>query len=250
MKRLIILFFLFPAWWLSAQSPDSLFRKANDSYQHGNYEEAINLYLKVDSLGFHSADLYYNAGNAYFRSNKLGRARLYFEKALLLKPNDEDIKSNLSFTESMLTDRFDEVPALFFVRWYKKLVAALHASTWTNMSLILFTISFAGFLVYIFSRKTRFRRSGFYTGLTLIIFSAICLYFGIQRDRQVNHPGTAIIINSSQTVKSAPRESGKDLFVLHEGTKVRVNNSLDGWKEITISDGRKGWVPISTLADI
>ncbi len=250
MKKWFLIVILMSGLQLMAQSPDSLFRKANDDYQNSNFEDAINLYLKIDSLGYRSAELYYNTGNAYFRSNKLGKARLYYEKAILLKPNDDDIRNNLTYTESMLTDRFDEVPVLFFVRWYRKMVAAFHPGTWTKLSLLLFGISFAGFILYIFTRKIRLRRLGFYSGLFFFLFSMICLLFAFQRDRQINHPGTAIIMSPSQTVKSAPRESGKDLFVLHEGTKVHINSSLEGWDEIIVSDGRKGWIPSTSIEEV
>ncbi|HYW94068.1 MAG TPA: tetratricopeptide repeat protein [Bacteroidales bacterium] len=250
MKRLIIIFVFFSGVSLMAQTPDSLFSKANRYFQKGNFEEAIHTYLEIDSLGYHSADLYYNTGNAYFRSNKLGKARLWYERAALLKPNDADIRNNLAYTESLLTDRFDDVPHIFFVRWYNNLVSTLAPGTWTLISLVFFFVSVAGFMIYIFTRKVRFRRLGFYTGVVVFMASMATLFFGFQRDRQINKPGTAIIMSPSQTVKSAPRQSGKDLFVLHEGTKVRMDNVLNGWDEITISDGRKGWIPSSSLEEI
>ncbi len=250
MKYLVIILSLSYGLTAMAQDPDTLFRRANDYYQHGNFEEAVSLYLKIDSLGYRSAALYYNTGNAFFRSNKLGKARLYYEKAALLSPNDDDISNNLSFTESLLSDRFDEVPDLFFMRWYKSVVSLFHPGTWSLFSIVLFLLAMSGFLVYIFIRKDRFRRTGFYTGIFLFIFSMLCLWFAYQRDRQINHPGTAIIMSPSITVKSAPRESGKDLFVLHEGTKVHVDNDLNGWNEIRISDGRKGWIPATGLENL
>ncbi len=250
MKRIFIIVFLFSGLYVRAQNPDSLFRKANDFYQKGRFEQAIDLYLKIDSMGYYSANLYYNTGNAYFRSNKLGKARLYYEKAILLKPNNEDIKSNISYTRSMLTDRFDEVPELFFIRWYKGMIAWLKPGTWTLISMILFLACMTGFFFYIFTRKITLRRSGFYTGMVLFIFSLITLAFAAERDSQINHPGTAVIMSPSQTVKSAPRESGKDLFVLHEGALVKVESKLNGWNEVMISDGRKGWIPVSSLEEV
>lgn len=250
MKRLLIILLFFSGTSLMAQNPDSLFNKANDYYQKGDFEAAISTYLKIDSMGYHSADLYYNTGNAYFRSNKLGKARLWYERAALLKPNNDDIQNNLAYTESLLTDRFDEVPHIFFVRWYNNIVSDLSPGSWTIISLILFAFATAGFLVYIFTRQVRYRRTGFYTGLVIFLLSMVALMFAVRRDNQIRRPGTAIIMSSSQTVKSAPRESGKDLFVLHEGTRVHVDNALEGWDEITISDGRKGWIPSNSLEDI
>ena len=225
-------------------SPDSLYLKANELYKSAEYENAIDLYHQIDTLGYVSSDLYYNTGNAYFRSNKLGKARLYYEKALKLNPSDEDIQNNLRFTETFLTDRFDDVPVLFFVRWYQELESLFNSNDWAKLSILIFLLSLTGFLLYVFVHNNLLRRSGFYIGIIAIFIAVLSLFFSIQQNREAN---AAIIMNSSVNVKSAPRNSGKDLFILHEGAKVWVNGDLDNWKEIRISDGRKGWVPAGSI---
>lgn len=228
----------------SAASPDSLYSKANELYKNSDFEEAISLYRQIDSLGYVSSDLYYNTANAYFRSNKLGKARLYYEKALKLNPSDEDIRNNLNFTETFLADKFEEVPVLFFVRWYQDLVSLLNSNNWAKLSILFFLFSLTGFILYVFIHRNVIRRSGFYLGIITILFAGLSLFFSIQQNRESN---AAIIMNPSVNVKSAPRSSGKDLFILHEGAKVWVNSELEEWKEIRISDGRKGWVPAGTI---
>ena len=227
-----------------AASPDSLYNKASELYKSSAYEDAIVLYRQIDSLGYVSSDLYYNTANAFFRSNKLGKARLYYEKALKLNPADEDIKNNLKFTETFLTDRFEEVPVLFFVRWYQDLVSLFNSNDWAKLSILTFFLSLSGFLLYVFVHGNFLRRVGFYLGITAILIAVLSLFFSIQQNRESN---AAIIMSPSVNVKSAPRSSGKDLFILHEGAKVWVNSELDDWKEIRISDGRKGWAPAGII---
>ena len=229
---------------------DTLFIKANKLYQEGDYEKAVELYDKVDSLGLQSPELYFNTANAYFRSNKLGKARLYYERALILAPLDRDIKKNLSFLESLLSDRFEEVPELFLKTWMKAFFNLFHSDTWAIFSLIGFALFFTGGLVYIFVKAVTLRKTGFYAAIIFLLLSVSCFFISKYRFRTVNDPGTAIIMEGSQLVKSAPRQSGKDLFILHEGAKVWISNELDDWSEVLISDGRKGWVPRSAIEEI
>lgn len=231
-------------------NPDSLFSEANTLFQHEKYEEAIQEYLNIIDAGYESAEIYFNTGNAYFRSNKLGKARLFYERALLLDPSDEDIQANLEYTESLLTDRFEEVPELFIKRWYRSLTDSLNSNGWLILSLVFFGIFLIAASAYIFLASLRIKKLGFYGG---IVFFALTLLSFIFSSRQYNYqkdPETAIVMEGSLVVKSAPRESGKDLFILHEGTKVWLENYLDEWVEVRITDGRQGWVRISAIEEI
>ncbi|MCF8381633.1 MAG: tetratricopeptide repeat protein [Bacteroidales bacterium] len=229
---------------------DTLFEKANKLYQQAEYESAIQLYSQIDSLGYKSADVYFNMANAFFRSNKLGKARLYYERALLISPSDEDIKANMEFLESMLSDRFDVVPEFFLKTWLRKIILGFHPDNWMIVSLIFFTIFLAGGMVYIFLRSAATRRIGFFVALISFLFSVSSYGLSYISYKKVSDPSTAVIMEASQVVKSAPRQSGKELFILHIGSKVYIENSIDTWKEIRISDGRKGWVPSESIEEI
>ena len=229
---------------------DSIFTKANRLYQDGRYEEASMLYLGIDSIGLQSAEVYFNAANAFFRSNKLGKARVYYEKALLLDPSDRDIRANLTYLESMLADRFEEVPEFFLRTWIRSFFTLWHSNTWAVISLISFTLFLAGGFLYIFTRKPVIRKTGFYASIFFIFLSIVAFGVSKYNYRMTSEPGTAVIMEGSQVVRSSPRTSGKELFILHLGTKVWLENELDGWYEIRITDGRKGWIPEATLEKI
>lgn len=230
--------------------PDSIFSRANQLYQEEAYEEAIENYLWIIDAGYESAELYFNAGNAYFRSNKLGKARLYYERAKLLDPKDGDIQANLEYTESLLTDRFEEVPELFIKRWFRSFINSMNSNGWLIFSLVFFSVFLLAAGAYIFIPSVKVKRLGFFGG---VIFFLLTISSFILSTRQYQHqkdPEAAIVMEGSLTVKSAPRESGKDLFVLHEGTKVQLENYLDEWVEVKIADGRKGWVRIASIEEI
>ena len=229
---------------------DTIYSKANVLYQEAKFEEALSLYKKVDSLGFESPEIYYNMANAYYRSHNPGYARLYYERAKLLDPGDIDINTNLEFVSSMLTDRFDEVPEFFLKTWLRKAVLGLHPDRWLQLSLILFSIFILGGIFYIFLKSLKIRKTGFYLAIFSFSFSILTFAFSFLSYQKVSDPSAAIIMEGSQTVKSAPRQSGKDLFILHEGTKVALENSINKWAEIRISDGRKGWVPVESFVEI
>jgi tetratricopeptide (TPR) repeat protein len=233
-----------------AANPDSLFNRGNELYQQEKYEEAIEAYLKVDEMGYESPALYYNTGNAYFRSNQLGKSRLFFERALLLDPSDEDIKANLEHVKSLLTDRFDVVPELFYKRWFNSLLRSYGSNTWLIFTLVFFGVFLFSASAYVFSPSIRIKKSGFYSGIIMFLLTLITFIFSSRQYYYQKDPDTAIVMEGSLVVKSAPRESGKDLFILHEGAKVWKENSVGEWTEIRISDGREGWVRLNAIEEI
>ncbi|MGC9342890.1 MAG: tetratricopeptide repeat protein [Bacteroidales bacterium] len=253
MKKALIYLLIFLPVQLFAQDlaePDSVFNRANQLYKEEAYEEAIENYLKIIDAGYESAELYFNTGNAYFRSNKLGKARLFYERAKLLDPGDEDIQTNLEYTESLLTDRFEEVPELFIKRWIKSLINSMNSNGWLIFSLFLFGAFLIAAAAYIFVPSVKIKRLGFFAGIVFFLLTLTTFTLSTRQYHHQKDPETAIVMEGSLVVKSAPRESGKDLFILHEGTKVWLENYLDEWVEVRITDGRMGWVRIAAIEEI
>jgi len=229
---------------------DSLFSAANLLYQQGNYEPALEAYQAIILDGFESADLYYNMGNAAYRSNSIGHAILYYEKALKLDPSHEDALHNLNFVSRYRQDTFDSVPRLFLSAWIKGFVQLFPERTWSLLALIFFVIILAGLLVYLFSRQMAVKKAGFITGLVSLFLFIIVFVSSLSRYRELIHPDAGIILSPSVTVRSSPSESGTELFVLHEGTKIEVNEKVSGWQNIKVIDGREGWIMTGDFATI
>jgi len=221
---------------------DSLYLNANSLYQHGQYEPALEQYNAVILSGKESSDLYYNMGNAAYRSNSIGHAILYYEKALKLEPAHEDAIHNLDFVSRYRLDTFEEVPVLFLGAWITGFVHLFPEQTWSILALIFFMIILSGLLVYFFSRRMVLKKSGFISGLAALLLFVITISAALSRHRDVVNPDTGIILAPSVVVRSSPSESGTELFILHEGTKINVNEEVSDWQNIKVIDGREGWI--------
>lgn len=252
MMRLAIFAFILAMFSavLEAANQDSLFAVANNLYAEENYEAAAETYYEILKTGVTSPELFFNLGNAWFRSNRLGNARLYYEKALLLSPRDKAIKANLAYTESLLIDKFEEVPVFFLREWIISLRKSMAPKTWSVLSLGIFFVSFVLLVIFLFAKRMTVKKMVFYPGVTLFFLSIICLFFSFSASKFLRNSGTAILTVPSGIVKSAPRESGKDLFIIHEGAKVWLENKTGDWQEIRISDGRIGWLPSASIEKI
>jgi tetratricopeptide (TPR) repeat protein len=251
MKYFLSISFLFLSILLCGSSPiDSLYVKAGKDYSEGRFEQALINYQAIIDSGYASADLYYNMGNAAFRSNKLGFSVLYYEKALKLDPSHEESQKNLIHISRYKEDQLENVPELFIRRWVRSFYQLFPLQLWSYAAIVLFALMLAGILIYIFSSGLTLKKTGFFTGLASLLLFILSLSAAVNRHREFVSPDSAIIINPSVVVKSTPSLSGTDLFVLHEGTKVKTDERVSGWIEVTISDGRVGWIPEESLAVI
>jgi tetratricopeptide (TPR) repeat protein len=245
---LMTVLFITPA--LVKADNDSLYYTANKFYQEGKYEEAIATYDSIINAGFESANLYYNLGNSFFRSNKLGKARLYYEKALKLEPADEDSRANLRYLNELLSDRFEEVPVIFYKTWIKSVLLSLSSNQWAYCSMFSFILAVLSIVIYLLLQQRFLRITGFYSSIVFLILSLSTLTASWKQHKLIQNPETAVVTELSVNVKSAPRETGNGLFILHEGAKVWLEDKTGGWQEIRLSDGRTGWVPEESLETI
>jgi hypothetical protein len=221
---------------------DSMYHRANNLYQQGQYEPALEQYNAVILSGKESADLYYNMGNAAYRSNSIGHAILYYEKALKLEPAHEDALHNLDFVSRYRLDTFEEVPVFFMGAWITGSVQMFSEQTWSALALAFFIMILTGLLVYLFSARMVLKKLGFISGLVALFLFVITLFSALSRHRDIVNPDTGIILAPSVVVRSSPSESGTELFILHEGTKVKVNEEVSFWQNIRLIDGREGWI--------
>jgi tetratricopeptide (TPR) repeat protein len=213
----------------------------------GSYNEALQVWTDIYNTDYRSADLDYNIGNAYFKLNNIPSAILFYERAYLLKPADEDINYNLQVARTLIVDRFQEIPELFFIKWYNFVSLFLSTNSWAKISLTSFVLFLLFLSLYIYSPRYRYKVVGFWIAIFFIILSLTSLAFTIRNKSLVYDSHKAIISSPIVSGKSSPDKSGNDLFVLHEGTKVTVEDKVGEWLEIRLSDGNKGWIPLNSL---
>jgi len=231
----------------TTSSPELLMQTANNAYNEGLYDSAINVYHQIEKDNIESAGLFYNLGNAYFKNGDIASAILYYEKAKKLDPNNEDIHYNLNVANSMIVDKIEKVPELFFERWWNYFYNMFKPDTWTLLSLASWfvLVLFAG--IFILTKRRRLRKLAFYLGLLFLFTSVATFGLASQKYYYGKEHNEAIIFTPTVTVKSSPTMNAVDLFVVHEGTKIQILDELQDWVKIRIADGSVGWLPQSTI---
>jgi hypothetical protein len=144
-------------------------------------------------------------------------------------------------------DKIDAVPVFFAKRWLIGLGNSLSSNAWAALSLLFFALTLVGLGAYLLLRRVALQKAGFYGALVSVAaFALAVVYAAVGRSQRI-HPAEAIVMSTAVSVKSSPDPQSKDIFVLHEGTKVAVGDSLGDWREIRIADGNKGWVQVSAI---
>ena len=231
-----------PSATAEAATPDRMWEDANALYMNNQYAEAAALYEKILDCGLFSDKLYYNLANACFRTGDNTRAILYYNRALLLSPNDDDIRHNLAIAESQTKDSIEEVPEFFLSSWTRGLRNMLDERMWTVLSLVLLAATLVLGVMFLLARRTGARKGAFFGMLAAILLCIAATSFAASQRSAILNRDKAIVMSSAAPVKSSPDRSATDLFVLHEGTKVRVTGTVNNWSEIVIADGKKGWI--------
>jgi tetratricopeptide (TPR) repeat protein len=216
--------------------------EADSAYARGEFQKAIKDYEALLKQGV-SADLYYNLGNAYYRTEDITRAVLNYERALQLSPGDKDIRFNLQMARSKTIDKITPETELFFVTWYRSLANMTSVDGWAYLALTALALAIVLALIYLFANAVWLRKLGFFCGIALLLLFVLANVLANHQKNDFTENRGAIIMGSAVMVKSTPAADGTDLFILHEGTKVTITDSqMKDWKQIRVADGKEGWV--------
>ena len=229
-------------------SDDNVTKAQGDSaYMRNDYASAIQIYESLLTKG-EAAEIYYNLGNSYYKTDDIAKAILNYERALLLQPGNADVRANLEIARSKTIDKVVSVPDIFFVTWTKSLINCLGVDAWDKLGVAFFILLLVSFSLFFFSKQIVWKKSGFIAGIVFLIFVVLSNVFASEQKTELMNRNNAIILSPSVTVRSTPSESGTSLFVLHEGHKIEIkDNSMREWKEIRLEDGKVGWVPASAI---
>ncbi len=246
-KHIVLFVFLLGSVFLKAQDYSANLVQAQESYSESKYDTAAVIYQSIIDSGYQSPELYYNLGNCYYKLQEIPSAILYYEKALKLNPNDENIIHNINLCNSLIPDRIEKLPRLFFIRWYQGLYNYFPIDIWANIGLALFSLFTLFMLIYFLSSKVILRKIGFWLGMLFLVFSAFTFFLTSQKYSSFKKHDEAIIFTPSITVKSSPAKNSVDLFVIHEGTKVSILDRVGEWQKIRIQNGSIGWIESENL---
>jgi len=250
MKRIILFFSLILCFGSVVFAQSAAMKQANDLYAAGNYSDAAKLYESLLVKQGVAPELYYNLGNAYYKSNETGKSILNYERALRLSPRFEDARANLELAQQKVVDNIVQAPTFFVGRWIENLIKLLTSNQWFVLSFSVFIVSLIFVLLFVFGSSLIIRKLSFYAGGSLLAVTVLAFVFAeIRKDQLIIHRD-AIVMTGVVTVKSSPDKSGTDLFQLHEGTKVAIESTLGSWTEIKLGNGNIGWVEQENIEKI
>ena len=223
---------------------------ADTEYQKGNYQQAIRDYEEILKNG-ESAEIYFNLGNAYYRTDNITKAVLNYERARLLSPGDDDINFNLQFARSKTIDKITPQSEMFFVTWYKSLVNFTSVDNWAKTGILCIVMALLLVLLYLFGPQLMLRKIGFFGGLAFFVIFLLSNLFAFQQKQALDNRTGAIIMAPSVNIKKTPAKNSADQFVLHEGTRVDIiDKGMTDWRCIRVGDGREGWIETKAIEEI
>ena len=225
-------------------------QNADDEYAKGNYQQAIKDYQEILKAGV-SSEIYYNLGNAYYRTDNITQALLAYERALQLSPGDNEIRFNLQYARSKTIDKITPETEMFFVTWYNSLVNFTSVDRWAKTAIVSIVMALLLILVFLFAPQMWARKSGFYGSAVFLLLFAFANLFAFQQKHELETKQGAIVIAPTVNVKKTPAASGTDVFVIHEGTRVDITDrGMKQWRGVKLADGREGWLKTSQIEEI
>ena len=233
---------------IQAKDLDSLWTAGVQAYTDGKFSDASAAWTSIEESGQKSAKLYYNLGNAWFKQGNYPKAILNYERALRLDPSYSDARYNLEFTSNFVQDKIEPVLEFILKSVARKVCYVMGSNAWAVIFLVLLAAALVMGLLFLLGSSVGKRRAGFYCGIVLLLLSAEALSFSIWQKSDSVKTDTAIVMSPVSSVKSSPSSgSSKDLFVIHEGTKVTILDEVGSWKNIALADGRQGWITSNEL---
>ena len=241
MRRILYILSFLLSFGIFAQN-EALFKQANDLYNDGKYAEAINKYEAILRTKNQSAELYYNLGNAHYKLNNVAPSIYFYEKALRLAPNDTDIKNNLAFAKNMTIDAIGVVPEAGLSKLLNSIANITTFDNWAKVSIACVFCFVVLFLIYYFAYSSLRKRLAFLGSIVSLFLMCITLLLAFHKFNLDKMDKPAIVFAQESQVKSEPNSRSEASFILHEGTKVQVLDTVKNWKKIKLQDGKTGWV--------
>jgi len=249
MKK-ITFFFIFCFQLGFSQNVDSLFVQANKLYQTAQYDKAIEVYKKIENNGLSSDVLYFNMANSYYKLNKIAPAIYNYEKALIRNPNNVEAKSNLTFANRMKIDAIPELPKTFLQKLSKNTYLKWSYKKWAILAVVASFLTAIFFLLYYFSFNSKKKLLYFNSTILAVLVLLASVLFSYKNYQTISHKKEAIIFSVKTPIKNAPTNSGETIFELHEGTKVKLIETVDYWVKIKLADGKTGWIAKDAVKEI
>jgi tetratricopeptide (TPR) repeat protein len=247
-KKLVFLLIIALPLFAVGATPEALFKKGNECYAKADYKGAIANYEQIIKSGFPSAVIYYNLGNSFYKTNDFPLAILYFEKAHKLAPGDDDISYNLQISNLKIKDKLEVSPEFFLLNWWRSFLLTLSTQILSILSIVFFGGGFLLLIAYIYTRSSQIKRVTFYASIATIVIGIAFFFMASAQASYLNGKDGAIVTTDVVSIKSEPSPNAKSLFIIHEGTKVQIQEApINGWFKVAVSNGTIGWIKSEDL---
>lgn len=247
-----ILLSLALSYFSYAQEKDvyAIFKQANEYYNQGEYEKAINSYQQIEAQEVISAELYFNLGNSFYKSNNIAESIFYYERALLLNPQDKEIRDNLGYAQNMRIDAIETIPKSFFQSLGNKIIFFLSIKQLSILALLSVLFSLCAYMVFRESIDSSRKRTSFTLSILFLITGLTS--FGLSRialsEEQKDRP--AILFGKEVLLRAEPNQGSEVFITLHEGTKVDILDIFEDFSKIKLANGQTGWIEKNDLKEI
>lgn len=226
------------------------FERGNDLYQKGKYDLAVKAYESVLKDNKESAELYFNLGNCYYKLQETAPAIYNYEKALVLDPSNKDALNNIKFAQKHTIDEIKVVPKVGFGKLIRDFTGIYSFDTWAWITIGFSTLFLLFFLGYYLSQTVVVKRIFFLGMFVIILLILISISAAFFEKSYFDNEKPAIVFAQSAEVRSEPQNASASIFTLHEGTKVYVEETLENWKKIQLTDGTEGWIDSMAIKEV
>ena len=226
------------------------FERGNDLYQKGKYDLAVKAYESVLKANKESVELYFNLGNCYYKLQQTAPAIYNYEKALVLDPSNAAVLNNIKFAQKQTIDEIKVVPKVGFGKLIRDLTGIYPFDTWAWITVGLSTLFLLFFLGYYLSQTVVAKRIFFAGMFVILLFILMSISAAFFEKSHFDNEKPAIVFAESTAVRSEPQKASGTIFVLHEGTKVYVEETLENWKKIQLTDGSEGWIDGKAIKEV
>jgi len=232
MKKLFIFIIIYLLLGLNAFSGvDEEFNQANELYRLEKYQQAQEIYLSLTEQGMASSDLFYNLGNVYYKINQIGRARLWYERALKLDPADKDLRANLQFIKAQLIDKAREAEPNMFLKPFLLLERFSSLNRMARLAAIIYQHIIWILILGLFFQKVRRKQARL---ISVLLVTAVLIIIPLIHSIYLEAHPQAVITAKEAVVSSGPGSDFSQQFTLHAGTKVSLEQLYEGYYEITL----------------